>query len=176
MANNYIVKDAGSANVTFKATDVGANGILTTNHIVDSLAIANAAAPSKTEGAAVLLSTDLHGSQRTTLLDSNGLAVDFSSDVYKNVAASATNTVLGSTGAVGDTLDGILVIPATIAAGAVSIKDGTNSATTVYVGGGTTALNSLIPFFIPLGIKSAVGAWQVSTGANVAAMAVGKFT
>ena len=38
---------------------------------------------------------------------------------YKGVGASATNTMLGATGAAGDYLGGVLIIPGTTAAGAV---------------------------------------------------------
>jgi hypothetical protein len=93
-------------------------------------------------------------------------------DDYETVAASQSTQALGATGAVGDFLKGLLVIPATTTPGAVSIKDGGNSAISVYVGG-TSTLN---PFFIPLGIRSAVGAWQVTTGLNVSVIAVGNFT
>ena len=95
---------------------------------------------------------------------------------YKGVAAGATNTMLGATGAAGDYLGGILIIPGTTAAGAVSVKDGALSAFTVFAGGGTTALTSLIPFFVPIGAKSVNGGWQVTTGANVTAVGVGDFT
>ena len=44
-----------------------------------------------------------------------------------------------------------------------------------FAGGGTTALTSLIPFFVPLGIRSASGPWSVTTGANVSVIAVGTF-
>lgn len=95
---------------------------------------------------------------------------------YEFVAASATTQTLGATGAVGDYLAGVLIYPATAAAGAVSIKDGANTAITVFVGGGTTALPTLAPIPVPLGIYSVSGAWQITTGANVSAMGIGKFT
>ena len=95
---------------------------------------------------------------------------------YKGVGASATNTVLGATGAAGDYLGGVLIIPGTTAAGAVSVKDGALTAISVFAGGGTTPLISLIPFFVPLGVKSVDGGWQVTTGANVTVVGVGDFT
>lgn len=93
------------------------------------------------------------------------------------VAASATATQLGSTGAVGDVLDGILVIPATAAAGAVSILwDGTNTRS-VFAGGGTTALPTLAPFYIPLGFLSGnSGGFKITTGTNVSVICTGNFT
>jgi len=95
---------------------------------------------------------------------------------YETVAASQTDQVLGATGATGDFLSGVLIVPATTAAGAVSIKDGSGSAITVFAGGATTPLAALVPFFVPLGIKSSSGAWKVTTGANVSVVGVGNFT
>jgi hypothetical protein len=94
---------------------------------------------------------------------------------YETVAASQTDQVMGATGATGDYLAGVLVVPATTAAGAISIKDGSGSAITLFTGGAGSVSN-LVPFFIPLGANSTVGAWKVSTGANVSAIAVGRFT
>lgn len=93
---------------------------------------------------------------------------------YETVAASQTDQVMGSTGAVGDILAGVLIVPATTGAASVSIKDGAGSAITIFTGGGT--LSDLKPFFVPIGAVSAAGAWKVTTGANVSAVAVGKFT
>lgn len=94
---------------------------------------------------------------------------------YQAVPASQTAQALG-TGAVGDLLSSITYIPATTAAGIVQIKDGADTAITLFVGGGTTALTDLRPVTIPLIAKSKTGAWQVTTGANVSVLAVGKFT
>jgi hypothetical protein len=95
---------------------------------------------------------------------------------YETVAASQTDQALGATGAVGDTLVGLLVVPGTTAAGAVSIKDGSGSSITVFAGGGTTALSTLIPFYVPIGAFSSSGAWKVTTGTNVTVIAFGAFT
>ncbi len=97
-----------------------------------------------------------------------------SQDAYKAVAASQTDVVLGATGAVGDYLEGVLVIPATTAAGTVSIKDDSGSAITIFTGGGT--LVDLKPFYAKVGAKSAAGAWKVTTGANVSVLAFGNFS
>jgi stage V sporulation protein SpoVS len=94
---------------------------------------------------------------------------------YETVAASQTNQTIGATGASGDYLAGVLVIPATTSPGNIQIKDGSNTAITVFTGGASSVSN-LVPFFIPLGIRSAVGAWQITTGANVSAIGVGDFT
>ena len=94
---------------------------------------------------------------------------------YETVAASQTAQVMGATGHTGDYIAGILVIPAVVACGLVTLLDGATSIP-VFVGGGTTALPSCIPFFIPLGLTSASGAWKITTGADVSCIAIGNFT
>lgn len=96
-------------------------------------------------------------------------------DDYETVAASQTDQAMGAAGATGDLLVGVLVIPATTSPGAVSIKDGGGSAITVFTGGATSVSN-LVPFLVPLGIRSTAGAWKITTGANVSAIGVGNFT
>lgn len=93
---------------------------------------------------------------------------------YATVAASQTAQVLGATGATGDYLAGVLVIPATTSPGAVSILDNATSIT-VFTGGATSVSN-LVPFMVPVGAASKNGAWKVTTGANVSCIAIGKFT
>lgn len=92
---------------------------------------------------------------------------------YETVAASAAAQVLGTAGAVGDVIDTITIIPATTSPGAVSIKDGSGSAITVFAGG---TLASVIPFQLYLGIRSTAGAWQVTTGTNVSCILSGTFS
>jgi hypothetical protein len=94
---------------------------------------------------------------------------------YETVAASASDQVLGASGATGDYLSGLLIVPATTSPGAVSIKDGAGSAITVFTGG-ASAVSNLVPFFVPVGAKSGAGAWKVTTGSNVSAIGVGDFT
>lgn len=104
--------------------------------------------------------------------------VVLNSMIYKAVAASAAATLFGATGASGDYLDGVLIIPATVGCGAVSITDGAGSAITIFVGGGTTALADCRPFYVPVGAVSSGGAggWKVTTGTNVSVIGVGNFT
>lgn len=104
-------------------------------------------------------------------------SVEVSGGRYKAVAASQTASALGTDGGkLGDVLDGILVVPATTSPGAVQIKDGSDTAITVFAGGANSVSN-LVPFFLPLcGIKSKQGAWQVTTGTNVSVIASGRFT
>lgn len=94
---------------------------------------------------------------------------------YETVAASQTAQVIGGTGGAGDYLSHVIVSPATAACGVVTVLD---NATTIaaFPGGGTTALTSLIPFVIPIGMRSVSGAWKITTGANVSCVAVGNFT
>ena len=99
-----------------------------------------------------------------------------SSAAYETVAASQAGQVMGGAGAAGDYLAGLLIVPATVAAGAVSITDGGGSAITVFVGGGTTALVDCKPFYVKIGAKSAAGPWSVTTGANVSAIGFGNFS
>lgn len=94
---------------------------------------------------------------------------------YETVAASQTDQALGATGAAGDFLQGVLIVPATTSPGAVSIKDGSGNSITIFTGG-ASSVGSLVSFFVPLGIYSVSGAWKVTTGANVSAIGVGKFT
>lgn len=103
------------------------------------------------------------------------LEVDLAIGDYKTVAASQTALVLGTTGAVGDVLQRLVIVPASVNAGAVSITDGGGSAITVFAGG-TASISSLAPISVSLGLRSASGAWKVTTGASVSAIAIGNFT
>lgn len=94
---------------------------------------------------------------------------------YEPVAASQTDQVIGASGAAGDYLHSLLIVPATTSPGAVSIKDGSGSAITVFTGG-ASSLSNLVPFMVPLMAVSKDGAWSVTTGANVSCLAVGRFT
>lgn len=94
---------------------------------------------------------------------------------YETVAASQTNQAMGAIGAAGDYMSHVIVSPGTAGCGVVTVLD---NATTIaaFPGGGTTALSNLIPFVIPIGIISTSGAWKITTGANVTAVGVGRFT
>lgn len=95
-------------------------------------------------------------------------------DEYETVAASQTAQVLGTTGAAGDYIKGVLVIPATTSPGNILLLDNATSIT-IFTGGASSVAD-LKPFFIPLGMTSVSGAWKLTTGANVSAVAVGDFT
>lgn len=94
---------------------------------------------------------------------------------YETVAASQTDQELGDDGRTGDYLAGVLVVPGTTSPGEVAIQDGAGSAITIFTGGATSVSN-LVPFFVPIGAVSTAGAWSVTTGANVTAIAVGAFS
>lgn len=92
---------------------------------------------------------------------------------YETIAASQSDQVIGSAGAAGDVLEKIVVIPATTSPGAISIKDGSGSAITVFTGG-ALSVSDLKTFVISLGIRAATN-WNVTTGANVSCIAIGRF-
>lgn len=97
---------------------------------------------------------------------------------YETVAASQTAQILGATGAVGDYLSGLLIIPATTSPGIVSVTDGNGTAITVFAGGGGS-VTSLHPWFVPFpgkAINAVTPGWKVTTGANVSVVAYGNFT
>lgn len=91
---------------------------------------------------------------------------------YETVAASQTDQVLGATGGAGDYLSHIVIQPATTGAGTVTVKDGSTVIFTFTTG----TLADLSPKTVPFNIKSLTGAFKVTTGANVAVLAVGDFT
>lgn len=93
---------------------------------------------------------------------------------YETVAASQTAQVLGATGATGDYISGILVVPATTSPGNVLLLDNATSIT--VFAGGASSVSNLVPFFIPLGMFSVSGAWKITTGANVSCIGIGNFT
>ncbi len=93
-------------------------------------------------------------------------------DDYETVAASQTDQVLGELGAAGDYLSHIVIQPTTTAAGTVTVKDGTTVIFTFTTG----TLADLSPKTVPFNVTSSTGSWKITTGANVAVLAVGDFT
>lgn len=104
----------------------------------------------------------------------NPALTNFGAGEYETVAASQTAQTLGATGATGDYISGILVIPATTSPGNVLLLDNATSIT--VFAGGATSVSNLVPFFIPLGMISVSGAWKITTGANVSCIGIGNFT
>jgi hypothetical protein len=93
---------------------------------------------------------------------------------YETVAAAQTAQVLGGTGATGDYLAGVLVVPATTSPGNVIILD--NAVSITIFTGGASSVSNLVPFMIPVGAVSVSGAWKVTTGSNVSVVAIGNFS
>lgn len=91
---------------------------------------------------------------------------------YEAVAASQTDQALGATGAIGDFLSHLIIQPTTTAAGTCTVKDN-NTVIYTYT---TSTLADLKSIIIPFGMKSTAGTWKITTGANVAILAVGDFT
>lgn len=117
-------------------------------------------------------------SDGATVPTSNAGLLEVLPDAYETVAASATAQILGATGAVGDFLSGVLIVPATTSPGAVSIIDGNGSNITIFAGG-ASSVTSLVPFFVPWGAKcvnATTPGWKVTTGASVSAAGLGNFT
>lgn len=100
--------------------------------------------------------------------------VDIFAGEYETVAASQTAQVLGPTGATGDYISGILVVPNSTSPGNVLLLDGATSIT--VFAGGASSVSNLVPFFIPLGLISVSGAWKITTGASVSCIGIGTFT
>jgi hypothetical protein len=93
---------------------------------------------------------------------------------YETVAASQTAQTLGSTGAAGDAIAAIVVVPAMTSPGNVLLLDNATSITVFP--GGASSVADLKPFVVPIGAQSVSGAWKITTGANVSAVAVGIFS
>ncbi len=95
-----------------------------------------------------------------------------SSSDYESVAESQTNQTLGPIGGKGDLLDKLVIVPQSTSAGSVSIKDGSDTAIFVFK---TGTLSNLATIVVPLNARSRTGAWQVTTGASVGVIGIGKF-
>lgn len=94
---------------------------------------------------------------------------------YETVAAGQTAQVLGLAGQQGDFIERLVIVPAVVAAGAVTLIDGSTSIT-VYAGGATTALTTVAPFVVEIMAHSQTGPWKITTGSNVSVIAVGDFS
>lgn len=95
---------------------------------------------------------------------------------YETVAASQANQPLGATGAAGDWLEKLLVVPTSVSPGAITIRDGAEGTAMTVFAGGASSLSNLAPVKVDLGVKSDAGAWMVTTGANMSVIAIGDFT
>lgn len=90
---------------------------------------------------------------------------------YETVAASQTAQVLGASGAAGDYIKRLIIVPGTTTPGLVTLLDGATSIPIMVTGGTTT----LVPIVVDIE-ANCVTAWKVTTGANVTVIAVGQFT
>lgn len=119
------------------------------------------------------------GASFTNLDSAGNLRVTEKNETHVQVAASQTKSVLGATGAVGDTLYAITIVPATTSPGEVTLYDGSGSTGIVLFAGGATSVADLKPFQVLVQAKAtavATPGWFVTTGANVSVVAVGNFT
>ena len=89
----------------------------------------------------------------------------------------STTTMLGSTGAIGDFLSTVTIVPETLNPGSISIKDGSGTAIVIFAGG-TGSVLSLVPFTVNLGYTATGVGWQIVTGSggNVHGVCGGNFT
>lgn len=115
------------------------------------------------------------GSAAIGKVDASGQMAKSYAGNYEAVAASATDQAMGATGATGDFISHLVVVPASTSPGAISIKDGAGSSMTVFAGG-ASSVSSLAPFQIRLEMTSTAGAWKVTTGASISCIGVGSFT
>jgi len=70
----------------------------------------------------------------------------------------------------------LVIVPATVDAGAVSFKDGSAGSARVVSTGGVASLLEVKPIVVELDIRgAALDGFHVSTGANVSVIAIGKF-
>lgn len=88
---------------------------------------------------------------------------------YEAVAASQTDQALGATGATGDYLHRLLISVTTASTASVTLKDGS---TTIFT---TPAATPIGVYSIEVNAVSRNGAWNLTTGSNVTAVAVGVF-
>lgn len=92
---------------------------------------------------------------------------------YETVAKSQTAQALGATGATGDVIRRVVIIPETVSPGVVTLLD---NAISIELWLGGTVGADLKPFVVDLGMVSVSGAWKITTGDNVHVIAIGDFT
>jgi hypothetical protein len=96
---------------------------------------------------------------------------------FPNTVSTTTTMTGAGSGATGDFLSTVTIVPETLNPGSISIKDGSATAIVIFAGG-TGSVLSLVPFTVNLGYTSASGAWQIVTGSggNVHGVCGGNFT
>lgn len=145
-----------------EVTNVGGDITLTGDLSVDVWGAVDDPAENDPDAASATIASLLRG-----VLEAQGCE-------YETVAASQTAQTLGATGGTGDTLKGVLIVPASVSPGNVLILDNATSIT--IFAGGSNSVTELKPFYVPLGMKSVSGAWKITTGANVSVIGIGNFT
>lgn len=127
------------------------------------------------------IATKLYGNApgnvaKQVTVDSLGSMFIFAeADPYAICPGNAT-TVLGGNGTIGDVLKSIVMLPAIVNPGNVTVKDG-NTSIQVYTALGNLATGVPVNFTLGTsGIPSANGAWSVVAPVSVTVIAVGKFT
>ena len=93
---------------------------------------------------------------------------------YIKVAASSSTKPIGlvSTGAPGDYIDCMTVIPATSASGAVTLFDGTTAVISIPAQAGGAGVPPSYSLYLGFRAQSR---WNITTGANVSVVVVGSF-
>jgi hypothetical protein len=91
---------------------------------------------------------------------------------YETVAAGSADQVMGTTGAVGDWLESLILTVSAAATSTVEIDDGT-AAGAIPVLAANTPIGVYV---VKLQLRSRVGGWRVTTGAGVSAIATGDFS
>lgn len=100
------------------------------------------------------------------------MANEFDSERLNYTAIAAGQTAAAAFAGVGAYLSHVILQPAALAAGTTTILDGTTVIFTYTAG----TLSDLRPIVVALGSRSRNGSWNITTGANMAALAFGKAT
>lgn len=107
---------------------------------------------------------------------SGNTLVSLANESHLQIAPSDTKQLLGATGAIGDELGTLTIVPTTTSPGQVGIYDSSAGTEIIVFAGGAASVVDLKPFSIEINATSAAGGWYVSTGANVSVIATGNFT
>lgn len=100
------------------------------------------------------------------------MANELDNERLNYTAIAAGQTAAAAFAGVGAYLSHVVLQPAAVGAGTTTILDGTTVIYTYTAG----TLSDLRPVVVPLGTRSRNGSWNITTGANMAAVAFGKAT
>lgn len=109
---------------------------------------------------------------RSSTANRGGAILRGSAGEYKALGAGAT-TALGAGTKIGDYIESLTIVVATAATAQVQIKDGADTAITVFPNSPGQGIGT---YLVWLGVKSRTGGWSVITGAGSTVLAVGNFT